>query len=50
MNDIIIHLGVNLIALGAFYGATKVELRWIKEILEKHEKKIDKILCQKLKE
>lgn len=34
---------IGLVTLGAFYGATLVEIRWIKETLVKHDKKLDKI-------
>jgi hypothetical protein len=43
-SSLVLQLVVNGVILGAFYGATKVELRFINKILDAHGKKIDKIL------
>lgn len=47
--DIGLQIAINLITLGAFYGATKVEINWIKQTLIRHEDKIDAYLGIKKK-
>jgi len=42
----VIQVGITSIALGVFYGATKIELRWINKTLTRHEEKLDS-LCKK---
>lgn len=42
-NNFMLQLGINLVVLGSFYGATIVEIRWIKRMLDKHDKKLDMI-------
>lgn len=36
--NIIVQVATQLIALGAFYGAVKVEIEWIKKTLERLER------------
>jgi hypothetical protein len=35
--DLLTAIGVNLVAIGGFYGAIKVEISWIKKTLERLE-------------
>ena len=41
--SLITTIAIDLIAVGAFYGAVKVEIQWIKRTLEKLENQLERL-------